>query len=176
MWAIEGRAIRIWVSDQGHVSFGGTATAHQCRPSTDQWNETGELEEASRVSRLPLEWRATIDTAGDFDRSLRDQMAIVGKFRRPEHGVAAFKVLDDFVSFSFQLSEPHFINAYDALKTYLGWSGLHSSYVLTHEFLGTRHPTSDSLLPTVPEFYRQGYPYVSEEAPAITFVFGQTGA
>jgi len=101
-------------------------------------------------------------------------MAIIGKFRRPEIGAAAFKVFDDFVSFSFQLSEAHFINAYDALKAYLGSSStLNASYVLTHEFLGTRFPSSDSLLPTTPEFYRQGHPYVSENPPSITFVFGK---
>ena len=173
MWWIEGRSIRVWISGEGHVSFGGNAVAHQCRPSTDQWNETGQLEEASRVSKLPLEWRATIESDRGFEDGLSNSLATVGTFRRPARGAASFKVLNDFVSFSFQLSEAHFINTYDALKTYLASPATNLSYLLMHEFIGTRHPASDALVPTAEEFYRQEHPYVSEEPPSVTFVFGE---
>ena len=173
MWVVEGNNVRVWIAGEGHVSFGGRAVAHQCRPSTDPWNETVQLNEALRVSKLPLEWRATIEADDAFEDGLSNSAALVGPFRRSACGVSSFKVFDDFVSLTFRLSEAHFINVYDALRAYLSSLVPVRSYMLVHEFLGTRHPSSDTLFPTAEEFYRQGHPYVSEEPPSITFVFGE---
>lgn len=175
MWVIEGRSVRIWISSQGHLSFGGNASSHECRPVTDRWNETGQFHEATRISRLPLHWTATSEASGAFEDYLRTEAMVAGRsYRWPQRAMVAFRVYEDSVSLSFQLAEEHFASVYDALRIFLTSSAPNSSYLLTHGFLGTRHPTSDSEVPTADDFYRHEHPYVSEESPDISFVFGRT--
>lgn len=174
MWVIEGRSVRIWVSSQGHVSFGGDAITHECLPTTNDWGESGPHGEAARISKLPLHWTATIATSGELEDSLKNEMIVTGgRYRRPLSAAAAFVVYDDMVSFRFNLAASHFVDVYDALKVFLTTSIAKPSYIITHDFLGTRHPTSDVLLPTAEEFYQHGHPYVSEDPPTRSFLFNR---